>query len=144
MIIRAATDGDHAALLTIWLRSVRASHLFLSEEEIQELLPIVRDQALPSMELWVLDEESELVGFAGLDGTKLEALFIAPEYFRRGAGRLLVQHARSLKGPLSVDVNEQNPEAVKFYEAMGFHRVGRSDLDGAGRPYPLLHYADVM
>jgi putative acetyltransferase len=36
-------------------------------------------------------------------------------------------------------VNEQNPAAVGFYEALGFTVRGRSPVDGEGRPFPLLH-----
>jgi hypothetical protein len=38
-----------------------------------------------------------------------------------------------------VDVNEQNGQAVGFYLRMGFATEGRSELDGMGKPYPLLH-----
>ena len=130
--------------MDIWLRSVRATHTFLTEDDIQSLLPLVRDAALPALELWVLCAESgAAVGFLGLDGAKVEALFIAPEWCRRGGGRMLLDHARRLKGALAVDVNEQNPGAVRFYEACGFAVVGRSEVDGAGRPFPLLHLREV-
>lgn len=145
MTIREATPADRDALLDIWLRSVRATHTFLTENDIQELLPLVRDAALPALELWVLCADAgEPIGFLGLDGSKLEALFLAPDHFRRGGGRRLVEHARRLKGPLTVDVNEQNPEAVRFYQALGFRVVGRSELDGTGRPFPLLHLVEVV
>jgi putative acetyltransferase len=51
----------------------------------------------------------------------------------------MIDHARRLKGRLAVDVNEQNPAAVRFYLACGFAVVGRSEVDDAGRPFPLLH-----
>jgi len=143
MVIREALPTDRDALLALWLRSVRATHTFLSEDDIQELLPLVRDVALPALELWVLTRDDEPVGFAGLDGAKLEALFLDPSYIGQGGGRLLVEHARRLKGPLTVDVNEQHPEALKFYEAMGFRVVGRSEVDGSGRPFPLLHLRET-
>ena len=57
-------------------------------------------------------------------------------------GRLLIEHARKLKGPLELDVNEQNPEARKFYEAMGFEVHRHSETDSDGRPFPLLHLRD--
>src|SRR4051794_11496378 len=127
MTIREARPNDRAALLGIWLRSVRATHTFLTEDEIQSLLPLVRDAALAELELWVIcTDGDEPVGFLGLSGATVEALFIAPEWFRRGGGRMLLEHARRLKGPLTVDVNEQNPEAVRFYETCGFAVVGRS------------------
>jgi putative acetyltransferase len=42
-------------------------------------------------------------------------------------------------GELTVDVNEQNPAACGFYEALGFVVVGRSPVDDDGRPFRLLH-----
>jgi putative acetyltransferase len=140
MNIRRAVPSDHERLLEIWLRSVRATHTFLSEEDIQSLLPIVRDVALADLEIWVLCSDSgSPVGFMGMSESKVEALFLAPEYCRRGGGTRLVRHAQELKGELTVDVNEQNPAAIRFYEACGFVVEGRSDLDSDGRPFPLLH-----
>ncbi|HSP16679.1 MAG TPA: GNAT family N-acetyltransferase [Thermoanaerobaculia bacterium] len=145
MTIRRARSSDRDALLEIWLRSVRASHTFLTEDEIQSLLPSVRDYlALPDLELWVLcTESSRPAGFMGLSGAVVDALFLAPERFRQGGGTLLLDHARRLKGPLSVDVNEQNPEALQFYLARGFNVVGRSPVDADGRPFPLLHLREA-
>jgi putative acetyltransferase len=139
--IRRAEPADRDVLVDVWLRAVRATHAFLTEADIQSLLPIVRDVALVELELWVLCGGGGVIwGFLGLSGRKVEALFIGPEHHRRGGGRMLLGHARRLKGsPLSVDVNEQNPAAVRFYEACGFEVVGRSEVDEAGRPFPLLH-----
>jgi len=140
MIIRKALPSDRDALLDIWFRSVRATHTFLTEQDIQALLPEVRDVALVELELWVLCADSgQPIAFLGLSGSKVEALFVAPEHLRMGGGRKLLNHARQLKGLLAVDVNEQNPEAVRFYEACGFVVTGRSEFDGKGRPFPLLH-----
>ena len=86
MTIREALPTDHATLLDIWLRSVRATHTFLTEDDIQTLYPIVRDMALPALELWVWCEGEVLAGFMGLSGAKVEALFIAPEFARRHLG----------------------------------------------------------
>ena len=36
-------------------------------------------------------------------------------------------------------VNEQNPQAVGFYEHMGFETYQRTDHDEEGNPYPLLY-----
>lgn len=39
-----------------------------------------------------------------------------------------------------VTVNEQNPQAVGFYEYMGFKTYKRTDHDEEGNPYPLLYF----
>jgi len=141
MIIRLAIPTDRDALVDIWLRSVRATHTFLSEEDVQSLLPQTRDYLTSDEpELWVLCCDSgAIMGFMGMSGSKMEALFLAPEFRRCGRGRRMVRHAQELRGELTVDVNEQNPAARQFYEACGFVVEGRSELDDAGRPFPLLH-----
>src|SRR5262245_21369158 len=141
MNIRRAIPTDRDVLLDIWLRSVRATHTFLSENDIQSFLPLVRDYlASAGPEFWVLCSDSGApVGFMGLAGNKMEALFLAPEFHRRGGGRRLVRHAQELYGELTVDVNEQNPAACRFYEPFGFVVERRSERDSTGRPFPLLH-----
>lgn len=66
-------------------------------------------------------------------------LFVRPEYRGRGCGRKLVEWAVARQGADSVDVNEQNPQAMGFYLRMGFAVAGRSETDDAGRPFPILH-----
>ena len=140
--IANVVPGDHDTLVEIWLRSVRATHAFLTEDDIQSLLPLVRGELGPAseLELWALHgEDGVVIGFLGLSGADVAALFLDPDHLRRGGGRMLLAHARRLKGPLTVDVNEQNPEAVRFYEACGFEVFDRSQVDDAGRPFPILH-----
>ena len=141
MNIRRAIPTDRGVLVDIWLRSVRATHTFLSEADIQSLLPPARDYLTSDEpEFWVLcTDAGAVVGFMGMSGSKMESLFLAPEFQRRGAGRRLVRHAQALHDELTVDVNEQNAAARGFYEACGFVVEGRSELDDQGRPYPLLH-----
>ena len=38
-----------------------------------------------------------------------------------------------------VTVNEQNPQAVGFYEHLGFQTYKRTECDGEGNPYPLSY-----
>jgi putative acetyltransferase len=141
MNIRRALPEDREVLFDIWLRSVRATHTFLSEDDITAFIPLVREYlASVETEFWVVcTDDGAVMGFMGLNGCNIESLFLAPEFHRRGGGKQLVRHARALRGGLTVAVNEQNPAARRFYEACGFVVEGRSSLDETGRPYPLLH-----
>lgn len=141
MSIRRADPKDRDELLDIWLRSVRATHTFLSADDIAFFTPYVREYlASDATDLWVLCADTgALMGFMGMTGSKIDAMFLAPEFLRQGGGRLLIAHARALHGDLTVDVNEQNPDACRFYRACGFVVTGRSELDDTGRPFPLLH-----
>jgi putative acetyltransferase len=140
--IRRALPGDIDTLVALWERSARATHDFLTEADIEALRPQVREALSDdALELWVLAEKSDVpIGFMGLAGQQIAALFLEPAHRGRGGGRRLVAHAQELRGgSLTVDVNEQNSAAHAFYEALGFVVVGRSPLDDDGRPFPLLH-----
>jgi putative acetyltransferase len=141
MHIRNAHAAEADSLFETWLRSVRATHAFLTEEDIQSLIPLVREYIHSSVEsFWVITDAADApIGFMGMTGNEIDALFLDPDHLRHGGGRALVNHARTLSPELTVSVNEQNPAAIQFYVACGFEVVGRSDTDGQGRPFPLLH-----
>ena len=140
MNIWLANGKDLSVLPDVWLRSVQATHTFLSEEDIYSMIPQVKDYLTQeSSEFWIVCDDETIMGFMGMSGRKMESLFLTPEFHRRGAGKRLVGHALSRYGDLLVDVNEQNSSARLFYEACGFAVVGRSDIDEQGRAYPLIH-----
>ena len=138
--IRRAIAADRDCLVDIWWRSASATHRFLSTRELEALLPDVRSLHMENLDTWILcAPDGDAVGFLVMEGTAVDALFIAPEWLRRGGGALLMRHARKLAGPLSVEVNEQNSAAIEFYLAQGFEILRRSPVDSGGRPYPLLY-----
>ena len=61
-----------------------------------------------------------------------------PDHKGKGIGKALFNHAVDQYKIDKVDVNEDNPEAVRFYEYMGFVTTSRSELDGLGKPFPIL------
>lgn len=130
-------DFDHLAVL--WESAVRATHRFLAEKDIDHLRPLVREQYLPSAQLLgARNANGEWLAFLGVEGDELEALFVRPDMHRHGIGRMLAEHAIREFGVVRVEVNEQNPGAVAFYERMGFVVEGRSEVDGQGRAFPIL------
>ncbi|WP_313809541.1 acetyltransferase [Sphingobium sp.] len=137
--IRPARAADGARLLDIWRRAVDATHDFLTPVDRAAIDAEVA-AFLPRASAWLAtDPDDQAIGFMLIDGTHMDALFIDPDWRGRGIGRRLVDHALSLHPTLTTDVNEQNGPAIAFYEAMRFARTGRSDRDGQGRPYPLIH-----
>ena len=118
-------------LAQVWERSVRATHGFLSEDDIAGLAAVGR--------LAVAWQDGVAVGFAGAQDSHLEMLFVDDAARGDGVGGALLAHAVMRWGVRTLDVNEQNPLAAGFYERAGFVVVGRSPVDGAGRPFPLLH-----
>lgn len=127
-------------LLVIWEASVRATHLFLSDAEVWKIKEYV-PQALAGVSHLVIAERETgcPVAFMGVEGQRLEMLFLASEERGTGLGRQLLDYGIRRYGIREVTVNEQNPQAVGFYEHMGFTVYKRTDHDEAGDPYPLLH-----
>ena len=126
-------------LLEIWEGSVRATHLFLSDEEILKIKEYVPKALIAVDKLFIAEENGIPVAFMGIEDGSLEMLFIAPEERGKGIGRLLLQHGIDDHGVNRLTVNEQNPQARGFYEHMGFHVYKRTELDDQDNPYPLLY-----
>ena len=142
MKIENASREEYPAIVDLWEASVRATHEFLPEEDILYFKPLILNEYLDAVELKVArDIDGRIAGFLGVAEQKVEMLFIDPERRRQGIGSLLLGYAIDELGALAVDVNEQNPDAVGFYERSGFAVIGRSPLDGQGKPYPILHMA---
>ena len=140
--IRRARIDDRTHLVMLWERSVRATHDFLTEQDIVALRPFVAEEfASEAYEWWVLEvPDGRVVGLLGYAPNTIEGLFIDPDHRGKGTGTALIGHAQQLSGGvLKVDVNEQNDGALGFYQRLGFTVVGRSPTDEADRPFPILH-----
>lgn len=127
-----------SALLTVWERSVRATHVFLSDAEVNSIKTYV-PQALAGVEHLVIAEGEKPVAFMGTQNGRMEMLFVAPEERGKGIGKQLLEYGIASYGIFEVTVNEQNPQAVGFYEHMGFMTYKRTASDEQGSPYPLLY-----
>lgn len=136
--IKNKTPQLIAELLNVWEASVRATHLFLSDAEVKRIKEYV-PQALESVEHLIVAESEKPVAFMGTQNGRLEMLFITPAERGKGIGKQLLQYGIQNYGIAEVTVNEQNPQAVGFYEHMGFKAYKRTDLDEEGNPYPLLY-----
>ncbi|PKM19483.1 MAG: acetyltransferase [Gammaproteobacteria bacterium HGW-Gammaproteobacteria-15] len=140
MNIESVSKAEHQKLIEIWEASVRATHDFLSEDDLQQLKPLILEQYFDVVNLTCAKTSTgEIAGFCGVHDGNIEMLFIAPELRGQGIGALLAAHAISAQGATKVDVNEQNPQALGFYQRIGFDVTGRSPTDGQDKPYPLLH-----
>lgn len=126
-------------LTAVWERSVRATHGFLAEMDIQAIAREVPEALASVPHLAVAAVNGAPAGFLGAEGERLEMLFLSPAVRGRGLGRQLVEWGVRRYGVREVCVNEQNPQALGFYRRMGFCPYSRTELDEQGRPFPLLY-----
>lgn len=127
-------------LLVVWESSVKATHLFLSDNEIEDIKKYVPQALSQIPHLIIVEDENQLpIGFMGIANQYLEMLFISPEARGKGVGKSLLQYGINTYSINKLAVNEQNPQAKGFYEHMGFKTYKRTELDEQGNPYPLLY-----
>jgi putative acetyltransferase len=135
-----ARDSDRSRLMEVWESSVRATHHFLGERDLELIVPLARAELARIAPIQCLrDADGVVYAFMSVAGDALEALFVDPPHRGSGAGRRLVEYAIDKLGAKKVDVNEQNALARGFYERLGFRTFDRSASDGQGLPFPILH-----
>mgnify|MGYP002518934095 CR=1 FL=1 len=127
-------------LLNVWEASVRTTHLFLSDAEVNQIKSYV-PQALEGVAHLIIveTENGEPLGFIGIENQRLEMLFLSPAERGKGLGRQLLQYGMKNYGLQELTVNEQNLQAVDFYEHLGFEIYKKTECDEEGNPYPLLY-----
>ena len=131
-------ENEYPALVEIWERSVKATHTFLSNEDLKKIKKALIPYYFQNVKLYALSDSERMTGFIGLSSNLIEMLFIDDSCRGKGYGSALVAFALK-QGATKVDVNEQNASALNFYQARGFRIIGRDETDEAGRPYPILH-----
>ena len=140
MKIDTINKNEYQEVVNVWESSVRATHHFLKEEDIQYFKPLILNTYLDAVELrCIRNNLKEIIGFLGVAEQNLEMLFIHPEYRGRKIGKTLLEYSIHNLNVTKVDVNEQNEQAVGFYKHYKFEVIKRSELDATGKPYPILH-----
>lgn len=143
---RERTRDLAMALTSVWRRSVDATHGFVLKKHLDEFEAIVPEALLAVPVLFVAEVFVEdnvgggaLVpaGFAGTDGESLEMLFVDAVYRGCGIGGHLLAAAMA-EGVRTTTVNQENAQAVGFYEHAGFVTTARCEHDPMGLPYPIL------
>ena len=127
-------------IVQLWQANVKVTHTFLMKEEIQNIKQYVPQAVEHVPHLCIaLSEKGELLGFIGVADQRLEMLFIQVNARGQGISKQLLRYAIKNFDVKELTVNEQNPQAIGFYEHLGFVTYKRTDLDEGGQPYPLLY-----
>ncbi|RWU25172.1 GNAT family N-acetyltransferase [Pseudomonas alkylphenolica] len=138
--VQTPSFSDYPELAQVWEASVRATHDFLPDSYISLLRELLLSHYLDAvMLICCKDARQRITGFAGVAAGRVEMLFIDPAVRGQGLGTRLLHYAIEELNAVQLDVNEQNAQALGFYLRQGFEVVGRSETDGMGQPYPLLH-----
>jgi putative acetyltransferase len=136
--IKPYLENYRQQIIAVWEQSVLATHHFLAAEDIDYFKTIVSGIDFSAFNVFCLMEEDAVKGFIGVADSKIEMLFLQPEAAGKGFGKMLVNFAVQQLQANMVDVNEQNDNAVGFYEKFGFVTYERTPRDSMGKDYPIL------
>ena len=138
IISHHARPEDYDALTILWRETVVTTHKFLKAtdiDQIQRMLPVYFD----AVNLLTWFDGEKLIGFSGTKNYKLEMLFLDVRCLHQGYGSQILERLINEDHIQTVDVNEQNPDALAFYQHNGFHIANRDAEDNQGRSFPILH-----
>ena len=113
----------------IWLEANIKAHDFIDEDYWRDRFEAVKE-LLAQAELYVYaadaPDQEAICGFIGMSGDHIEGIFVKETEQSRGIGKALIDHVKSIKGRLTLNVYRKNRRALKFYEKEGFIIQGES------------------
>ena len=88
---------------------------------------------------FVATQAGNIVGFVGVSEKYLAWLYVHPDFYHQGIGRMLLQKGiKEIEGKAWTTVLAGNINAIKLYESEGFKEVNRFESDNAGYPCTCL------
>jgi shikimate kinase/GNAT superfamily N-acetyltransferase len=127
MTIRKYKPEDEHTVVEIWYQASLIAHDFVPADFWEQEKDVIRREYLPLSKTWVYEKDQQIVGMLSLsDGQTIGGLFVDPAWQGGGVGTQLINHAKSLRAVLFLDVFKQNERAIRFYQKCGFKIVDES------------------
>lgn len=124
--------------MELWLGVNLKAHDFVPAAYWRNNFEPVKEM-LPQAEVYVYEVAEEIQGFVGLTGDYIEGIFIADEMQSQGIGKHLLDHIKTGKDTLHLNVYKKNTRAICFYQREGFviRREGLEEFTGE-KEYTML------
>jgi ribosomal protein S18 acetylase RimI-like enzyme len=128
--IRPARADDAAAIAEVFIPSFESLTFLPMLHTHAEHREFIRSMVMRD-EVWVAEENGQIVGMAALADDVLGHLYVHPDFQDRGAGSALFEKAKQLRPRgLTLWVFQQNDRARRFYERRGCRLVRLADGSG--------------
>lgn len=121
-MIRKFKIKDLERVMEIWLESNIDAHSFIDKKYWEDNYEMVKE-ILPSAEIYLYEENKNILGFVGLMENYIAGIFVEKNFRSQGVGRKLLVYCKSLKRELTLSVYEKNHKAYSFYSREGFQVV---------------------
>lgn len=121
-MIREFKIEDLERVMEIWLQSNIETHSFIDKKYWEDNYSMVKE-ILPSAEIYIYEENKNILGFIGIIGSYIAGIFVDKNFRSQGIGKKILDYCKSLKRELSLSVYEKNIKAYSFYSREGFQVV---------------------
>lgn len=140
--LRRARRDDAGAIGDVYLASFRDTYDFPGAHTDQEVRDWLRDEVLPTQEVWVAVAGGFVVALMVLTSEMLDQLYVAPGWTGRGVGSVILALAKARR-PDGLDLYtfQVNAGARRFYERHGFEVVASGNGSGNEERQPDLRYS---
>lgn len=139
-MIREFQISDTEQVMKLWLSGNIEAHSFVPEKYWQSHFKEVQE-ALQQADVWVYNIDGNVHGFIGLINEYIAGIFVDKNYRSKGIGTQLVNFVKEKYDTLSLNVYQENPRAVAFYQSKGFAVLSEGiDEDTSKKEYHLKDY----
>ena len=130
-MIRKSQKQDIGRIADIWLDTNLKAHNFIPAQYWNDNYEAVKEM-LSQAELYVYEDERGIQGFVGLCGDYIAGIFVQSGAQSGGIGRQLIDFVKGIRGRLKLNVYQNNPRAVRFYQREGFMICGEQTDENTG------------
>jgi len=142
-LIRTYRETDLEEMVRIWYDASVIAHNFVPASFWASYKPAMKEEYLPLAENYVFEQEGKVAGFISLVGEIVCALFVAPKAQGKGAGKALLEHAKALKGRITLKAYRDNKKAILFYEKNGLRAVGEEVDEHTGCVHIIMEWENL-
>lgn len=139
----AIEDISRIAEILVFVKRMNYRAIFrndaVSFSEIQ-VIPVAGQYSKPEIleSIWVYEAEGIVKGLIRIVGNEVVELYVEHFFQGQGIGAELIEFAKKEKDARFLWVLEKNADAIRFYEAHGFHLTGKRMPEEGTPEYKVL------
>ncbi len=140
-MIRKASQQDlsRIAEILVFVKRVQFRPIFQNDDysfgELQ-VIPVAKQYSAPPIlnHIWVWDD-GIVKGLIHIEGTEIAELYVDCFFQNQGIGAFLLEYAINVHQADFLWAIEKNTNAIRFYEAHGFHLTGEKKYEAGTTEY---------
>lgn len=140
MLIRKIKEDEAGLLSQLWLRTSILTHDFIPVSHWKNHVSDMENIYLQKSEVYVAEEQNQVVGFIALVENHLAAFFVDSNQQGKGIGSLLLKQAKEVRPSLTLNVYQKNHNSVQCYLAKKFKIIDNSKDELTGELEDMMQW----